>query len=184
MIKSKNDLKVYLFEDMGFYHELEKKDRIICALTNDPLFEIMLYLKMLRKEEYFFNCRKDFLGRVCYLWYFRRKNRIGNRLGFKIPKNTFGPGLTIYHNGEIIVNETARIGANARLHGGNCIGNNGKEDIAPIIGDNLDMGIGSKIIGPIVLGDRVRTGANAVVTHSFCDSDITLVGIPAKRIDG
>lgn len=182
MIKSKLDLKYYLEQDMGFYHRLSQKDRIMCWIIRDPAYEIKRYLRALRKEEYYHNCGKGLVGRCLNLWYFRKKNQIGNKLGFKIPRNTFGPGLTIYHHGEIIVNENAVVGANAKLHGGNCIGNNGKNDKSPIIGDNLDLGIGAKVIGNVVLGNRICAGANAVVTKSFLEDGSVLVGLPARRI--
>lgn len=183
MIKNKNDLNTYLNEDMPFFRHLPKRDKLICWLVKDPIIEIDRYVRYLRKEEYYFNCQKGKLDLILHLWYLRRKNKLGNRLGFKVPKNTFGPGLMIYHHGELIVNENVRIGANAKLHGGNCIGNNGKDNKTPKIGDNLDMGIGSKIIGPIILGSQVKIGTNAVVTKSFDENDITLVGIPAKKVN-
>ena len=116
------------------------------------------------------------------MYYFSQKNKLGNRLGFKIPRNTFEQGLSIYHHGLIIINEKARIGKNAKLHGGNCIGNNGTLDENPVIGDDLDLGIGAKVIGGVKLGNQVKVGANAVVTKSFEEDGITLVGMPAKKI--
>lgn len=183
MIQSKNDLKLYLQQDMKFYHAYSRRDRFLCWLTCDPAYEIARYVRLLRKEEYYHNCVKGIFGTIGYLWFFRAKNRLGNRIGFKIPKNTFGPGLTIYHHGEIIVNENARIGANAKLHGGNCIGNNGKVDAAPVIGNDLNLGIGAKIIGDICLGNGVSVGANAVVTKSCSRDGATLVGIPARMLE-
>lgn len=186
MIESKADLKRYVTEDMSFFHQYSWRDRLILWFIQDPAYLIARYLRFLRKEEYFFNVRQDCLGKILYLYYFRKKNLLGNKLGFKIPKNCFGPGLTIYHHGNIIVNETARIGANCRLHGNNCIGNNGKIDNAPVIGDKLDLGFGASIIGDIQLGDRIVVGANAVVICSVSTDGVTLVGVPAKQklLDG
>ena len=150
-------------------------------LLQDPAYQIAKYIRFLRMEEYYFNVNKGFLGTLMYLYYFRKKNILGNRIGLKIPKNCFGEGLTIYHHGSIIVNETARIGKYCCLHGDNCIGNNGKEDKSPRIGDHLDMGIGAKAIGHIRLGDNVTIGANAVVLNSFSENNITLAGMPAVR---
>lgn len=181
MIQTKRDLIDYLSRDMSFYYCQSKKERFMYRITQDPIFYIAKYIRLLRIEEYYFNVKKGKIGTFMYLWYFRRKNNIGNRLGIKIPKNTFGPGLTIYHHGEIIVNERAQIGANAKLHGGNCIGNNGKNDEVPQIGDGLDMGIGAKIIGDISLGNHICIGANAVVTKSFSGDNLTLIGIPARK---
>lgn len=183
MIKSREDLTEYLRRDMAIYHSQSRRDRFLCRLTRDPLYELFRYVKLLRYEEYYFNCGVGKLGTLAYLYYFRKKNRLGNRLGMKIPKNCFGPGLTIYHHGLIIVNEDSRIGADCRLHGGNCIGNNGKAGGAPTAGDGLDLGFGAQLIGNVRLENAVCVGANAVVTRSFEGSGITLVGIPARRLE-
>ncbi len=180
MIKTKADLKEYLRRDMYFYHNMNRRDRLLCRLLNDSLYQITRYLRLLRKEEYHFNAPRTRWHRLCTLWLLRRKNTLGNRLGFRIPRNCFGPGLMIYHHGQIIVNENARIGADCRLHGGNCIGNNGSTEGAPVVGDGLDLGIGACIIGDVKLGNNVKVGANAVVARSADGDDITLVGIPAR----
>ena len=182
MIESKTDLKRYIAEDMSFYHQYTKRDRLILRCIQDPAYLIVRYLRFLRKEEYYANTRKDILGKLLYFYYFRRKNQLGNKLGFKIPKNCFGPGLMIYHHGTIIVNEAARIGSNCRLHGNNCIGNKGNVDLAPIIGDNLDLGFGACVIGGVTLGDNLTVGANAVVVRSFPEGNATLTGVPAREL--
>lgn len=181
MICNKQDLQDYMKKDMNFYYSQSRKERFINWLTCDPVYVIAKYIRLLRKEEYYFNTSNSKLGTVMYLIYFRKKNRLGNKIGFKIPKNCFGPGLTVYHHGEIIINENVKVGANCKLHGGNCIGNNGINDDVPCIGDCLDLGIGAKIIGNIELRDNVRIGANAVVTQSFKENDIILVGCPAYK---
>ena len=183
MIRSREELKEYLRRDMALYHSMTRRDRWLCRLTCDPLYALYRYVRLLRYEEYFFNCGKGKLGTLAHLCCFRKKNRLGNRLGIKIPKNCFGPGLTIYHHGLIIVNEDSRIGADCSLHGGNCIGNNGKSGGAPTAGDGLDLGFGAQLIGEVQLGDHVRIGANAVVTRSFAENGLTLVGIPARPIE-
>lgn len=182
MIESRKDLHYYKTKDMAFYKRQNKKEKFMCYITHDPIYYITKYVHFLRMEEYFYNTSHSKISTLLYLWYFRRKNTLGNKLGFKIPKNTVGPGVMIYHHGELIINENAQIGANASFHGDNCIGNNGKDDFPPVIGDGLDLGIGAKIIGDVHLGNNVRVGANAVVIHSFEENDITLVGIPAKKI--
>lgn len=182
MIESKADLTRYIAEDMSFYHQYAKRERLILRLIQDPAYLIVRYLRFLRKEEYYFNARQDVLGKLLYFYFFRRKNQLGNKLGFKIPKNCFGPGLTIYHHGCIIVNEAARIGANCQLHGNNCIGNKGYVDLAPIIGDNLDLGFGACVIGDVMLGDHATVGANAVVAKSHLENFVTLVGVPAREL--
>lgn len=77
----------------------------------------------------------------------------------------------------------AKIGKNCRIHVCTNIGNapsHGK-DGTPTIGDNVYIGPGAKIFGPITIGDNVVIGANAVVNKSF-PSDCTIAGVPAKVI--
>lgn len=175
MINNKESYRDCLRRDMAFYYAHGPKVRFYYWLLRDPVYFIAKYIRLLRAEEYHFNTGH----RLRYMLALARRNILGNRLGFKIPRNTIGPGLTIYHHGEIIINEDAHIGADCTFHGGNCIGNNGKPGPAPQIGDGLDLGIGAKIIGNVTLGSNITVGANAVVTKSFSQNGVTLVGIPA-----
>jgi serine O-acetyltransferase len=182
LINSKEDLRYYIERDNeNFWSGLSWKMKLIYWLTRDPLYEIRRFKIYLRMEEYYTNVTHGRLGFFMSMFYRRKRNNLGNKLGFDIHINCFGPGLIIYHHGEIIVNYYARIGENCRLHGGNCIGNDGKNEEAPLIGDNVDIGIGAKVIGNVCIANNTRIGANAVVTKSFQDEGITLVGIPAHR---
>jgi serine O-acetyltransferase len=53
------------------------------------------------------------------------------------------------------------------------------EDKRPVIGDNVIIGSGAKVLGGITIGHNVRVGANAVVTHSVPDN-VVVGGIPAR----
>ena len=73
-----------------------------------------------------------------------------------------------------------------QLHGNNCIGNNRKEDErAPHIGNNVEIGVGAKIIGDIYVVDNVKIGANAVVVKSCFTNGAIGLGkkFAMKRID-
>ncbi|MBQ5671727.1 MAG: serine acetyltransferase, partial [Oscillospiraceae bacterium] len=85
-------------------------------------------------------------------------------------------------HGGIVVNPNVRAGKNCQLHGGNCIGNNGKTQGVPTIGDNADLGYGACIIGEVRLADDVTVGCNAVVVHNCDECGAVLVGIPAKKL--
>ena len=105
-------------------------------------------------------------------------HRLAARLGFTIPKNVFGPGLHIVHYGTIVVHPDVRVGKNCRLHPSTSIGDyNG----VPQLGDDVYIGPGAKIYGPVTLGDNVAVGANAVVNRSF-GSNVTLGGVPARIV--
>lgn len=182
MIKTRNDLYLYIREDNWYYDlHYSKWDKYLFVFLRDPQYMLRKYKKYLRKEEYHLN-NKGRLHTLLYLYYLRKKNILGNKLGILIPPNTFGSGLTIMHHGEIIVNPNVRVGTRCILHGGNCIGNNGKEGAAPIIGDNADIGIGAKVIGGVKIGNNAVIGANAVVNKSFLEDGCIIVGVPAKKI--
>ncbi|TJY42753.1 serine acetyltransferase [Cohnella pontilimi] len=141
--------------------------------------QVMNFQLMLRKVEYYQNCRKDLLGRIYFYWLLNRFRELSIHLGFTIPPNVFGPGLSIAHYGSIVVNSKARIGANCRIHSAVNIGEGNKE--TPVIGDNVYIAPGAKIFGGITIGDNVRISANAVVNKDV-PSDVTVAGIPAKII--
>ena len=121
-------------------------------------------------------------NKILSSFYRRKKNKLGEKLGFTIHKFVFGEGLRIWHYGNIVVNAHARIGKNCTLHGDNCIGNNGTSSKAPIIGDNVDIGVGAKIIGNITIANNVIIGAGAIVNKSITEENVVVAGIPAKII--
>lgn len=182
MIKTKSDLYEYITADNWYYDKhYPKHDQRLFVFLHDPQYKIKKYKLYLRKEEFYLNKKgRNKINIILRLIYLRRKNKLGNKLGILIPPNTFGKGLTIMHHGEVIVNPNARIGDYCILHGGNCIGNNGKTEDSPSIGNNVDIGIGAKIIGNVSVADNCKIGANAVVTHSFSESNSIIVGIPAR----
>lgn len=104
------------------------------------------------------------------------------KLGFSIPINVFGPGLSIPHYGTIVVNKATQVGKNCRLHEGVNIGATNGSAAAPKIGDNVFIGSGAKIIGDISIADDVAIGANAVVVTSITEKGVTYGGVPAKKI--
>ncbi|MBT0889312.1 hypothetical protein KJR38_03095 [Streptococcus lutetiensis] len=52
----------------------------------------------------------------------------------------------------------------------------------PVIGNNVDIGVGAKIIGNVTIADGIKIGANAVVNKSFYEEGITIVGVPARKV--
>lgn len=147
------------------------------------------FIKLLRKCEYYRSKTrksKNPLWMVLY-WIARtHKNHLGVFIGVEIPENVFGEGLIIHHNGSIVVNGSSKVGKNCQLHGDNCIGNVGKADSltdCPQIGNNVEIGVGAKVLGGIIIADNIKIGANAVVTKSFDEKGITLVGIPAHKLE-
>lgn len=90
-----------------------------------------------------------------------------------------GDNFVIDHFGGIIVSGYAKIGHNCRIRDGVVIGlRRIEEKRAPVIGNNVDIGSGAKLLGPITIGDNVLVGANAVVLCDVPDNCIA-VGVPA-----
>lgn len=171
MIESKADYHRYLAADRV---ALGNPRGVAAWLTND----IWRFQRALRRFEYLKNTESP-LSLLAHLWC----RRLGRRLGFTIPPNVFGPGLSIAHYGTIVVNGAAKVGANCRLHVGVNIGTSaGQRSAAPVLGDNCYIGPGAKLFGAISIGDGTVIGANAVVNRDFPQGEVTLGGVPAKVI--
>ena len=105
------------------------------------------------------------------------------KLGFSIPLNVFGPGLSIAHYGTIVIAEGAKVGSNCRIHEGVTIGATNGTTNAAIIGDNVFIGTGAKIIGGVRISDNVQIAANAVVVKNIIsENGCTVGGVPARVI--
>lgn len=182
MIQTKEDLRRFLEEDNREYFNRSLKERLVGAICRYPDREIMRFKTYLRRAEYCFNtASKGKLRFLQALYWERRKNVLGYRLGIEIDINCFDSGLTIFHGG-IVVNPNARIGKNCKLHGGNCIGNNGKNEAVPMLGDGVDLGYGACVIGSVRLVDDIVVGSNAVVVKDCLRGGAVLVGVPAKEV--
>lgn len=126
-------------------------------------------------------------------WLHRRKryllarmvSQIGRRrTGIEIhPGARLGPGLFIDHGMGVVIGETAEIGANCTLYHQVTLGGTGKDTGKrhPTIGDNVLIGAGAKVLGPVHIGDNVRIAAGSVVLASLPDN-VTAAGVPARVV--
>jgi serine O-acetyltransferase len=98
--------------------------------------------------------------------------------GLDLSGTPIGPGLFISH-GQGTILSAERIGANLQVHQGVTVGWDYRGARRPVIGDNVFIGAGAKVLGAIEIGDGALIGANAVV---MCDvpAGATAVGIPAR----
>ena len=180
MIQSKQDYEFYLKQDKimnGWPVHQSLSSRIKNIIFPNP---IQKFLSLLRKAEYYTNCRKY---NVISCGIVRSKLRKqGLKLGFYIPLNTFGPGLSLPHTGTIVVNGNTKVGANCRLHVCVNIGANGGEEKVPQIGDNVYIGPGAILFGDISIADNVTIGANATVNKSCNQQHVVLAGSPASIV--
>lgn len=117
-----------------------------------------------------------------YLYYIRKRNILAEKLGFEVSTKNIGKGLKILHY-NVVINGNAVIGENLRLLGTNVIGNGGPGHLeCPIIGRDVTMGAGAKVLGNVVIADGITIAAGAVVVSSFTEPGITVGGIPAKKL--
>ena len=119
---------------------------------------------------------RKFFSLVYHLLYKVVQIVTGVELPCEVP---VGRNFVIDHFGGIIISGYAKFGDNCRLRDGVVVGLRRVEDKgAPIIGNNVDIGSGAKLLGPIKIGDNVLIGANAVVLCDVPDNSIA-VGVPA-----
>ncbi|OQO72239.1 hypothetical protein BH744_12010 [Enterococcus villorum] len=103
-------------------------------------------------------------------------------LNSQIPyRLTIGKGIRVWHPFGIIIHPNCVIGENVTIRHQVTIGKATDEGGVPILGNNITIGAGAKILGDIHIGDGTVIGANAVVTKSFPEKSI-LVGCPAIDI--
>lgn len=97
------------------------------------------------------------------------------------PETKIGPGFYIEHYGTIFIAPTTVIGRNCTIFQGVTIGADLGGHKAGIIGENVIIGAGAKVIGDITVGNNVIIGANAVVTRDVEDN-VVVAGVPAVVI--
>jgi serine O-acetyltransferase len=91
----------------------------------------------------------------------------------------FGPGFVLIHSLGVVINTNVRGGRNVRIEHGVTIG--AEKNESPVLGDDVFIGAGAKIVGGVRIGSRVKIGANAVVVTDLPDG-VTAVGIPARVV--
>ncbi|OUR61407.1 serine acetyltransferase [Colwellia sp. 39_35_sub15_T18] len=119
---------------------------------------------------------------IIYRFLYRRAR---NLYGIELPYNAqIGQGVIIEHQHGIVVHGNAIIGDNCTIRQGVTIGNRymNKPTEAPIIGKNVNIGAGAKLLGKITIGDNANIGANAVVIHNVAQGG-SCVGFPKSRKD-
>jgi serine O-acetyltransferase len=103
------------------------------------------------------------------------------------PAARIGRGFFIDHGAGVVIGETAEVGDNVTIYQGVTLGGTGfaRGKRHPTVGNEVMIGAGSALLGPIVIGDRSKIGANSVVIHDVPPNS-TVVGNPGHpvRVDG
>jgi serine O-acetyltransferase len=153
--------------------------RFIAALWMFPFSAVVLY----RFKRWLHDRHVPILPRLCdwlniVLWQVQIADNA-----------TIGPGLCISH-GEVIIAGEVKVGRNCTFNPFSGCGLVHKRRtghpweglVGPTLGDNVFVGVGARIMGPITVGDNVRIGANSIVIHDVPEGAV-VIGIPARPLD-
>lgn len=167
------------------------KEDIACVKARDPaarsaveiffLYPGFKAIRLHRRANWFYRHNMPFIAR----WISQRASR---KTGVEIhPAVKIGKRFFIDHGTGVVIGETAVIGDDVTIYQGVTLGGTGKDTGKrhPTIGNNVMIGAGAKVLGPLVIGDNSRIAAGAVVLSDI-PSNSTAVGVPAKvvRRDG
>lgn len=150
--------------------------------ANSAIEVMLLYngykaLRSHRRANWFYRHGMPFLAR----WISQRCVR---RLNIEIhPAATIGRRFFIDHGTGVVIGETTEIGDDCTIYQGVTLGGTGKDKGKrhPTLGNNVMVGSGAKVLGPITIGNNVRIAAGAVVLNDIPDN-CTVVGIPARVV--
>ena len=162
-------IRVDLRQKAQWCYESQSHGAILKVLLTDGTFAMVLYRLMqwsrrwhLKPVEMFFNklnaiCNNCIIGRGA----------------------EFGPGFVLIHATGVVINGTVKGGSNVFIEHQVTIG--AERRASPVIGSDVFIGAGAKVIGAVTIGDGARIGANAVVIEDV-PSHCTVVGIPARIV--
>ena len=107
------------------------------------------------------------------------------------PKAEIGKNFFIDHGMGVVIGETSEIGDNVTIYHATTLGgispsikSNEQRDVKrhPTLKNNVVVGSGAQVLGPIIVGENAKIGANAVVTKDV-PANAVMVGIPAKNVN-
>lgn len=163
------------------------REDVACVRNRDPaarsIFEVLLLypglkaIIMHRHANWFYRHRMFFIAR----WISQKAVR---KTGIEIhPAAKIGRRMFIDHGTGVVIGETAEIGDDVTIYQGVTLGGTGKElgKRHPTIGNNVMIGSGAKVLGPVVIGDNSKIASGAVVLRNIPEN-CTAVGVPAKIV--
>lgn len=181
-IKTRKQLHDWIREDFESY---KMQHPILARFTYGEHWELFSYMRVLRHLEYYTNIRQWPWVKLMRAVYLLRHRRNIARTGISIAPNCVGPGLHLIHRGFRRLGEAGgwHIGCHCSVlpnvlfwKKNDNVGNEGFW-----IGDNVYIGTGAVILGPIHIGNNVTIGANSTVTKDVPDNCV-VAGSPAKII--
>ena len=177
------ETKEYIRRDLyRNFASCTKRDAAKAFCSGRSMAGVLLYYRLCH---YFAGMdRQNPLQFILHSFCYIRFRRLQYRCGIEMNQHTkIGYGLRLPHRGGIVIHPQAVIGNDCEIMQGVTIGNNimKSRDGVAVIGDQVLLCAGAKIIGEVRIGSTVIVGANAVVTHDVPDHTI-VGGVPARPI--
>ena len=173
--QEREDIPMGLLDDA---RNIQRKDpaarSVLEVILLYPGFHILVYHRI---AHWLYQHKRFFLAR----WVSQHGRR---RTGIEIhPGATIGKCLFIVHGMGIVFGETTEIGDNCTIYHGVTLGGTGKDTGKrhPTLGNNVLIGAGTKVLGPVYIGDNSRIGAGSVVLRNL-PANCTAVGVPAEVV--
>ena len=173
--QEREDIPMGLLDDA---RNIQRKDpaarSVLEVILLYPGFHILVYHRI---AHWLYQHKRFFLAR----WVSQHGRR---RTGIEIhPGATIGKCLFIDHGMGIVFGETTEIGDNCTVYHGVTLGGTGKDTGKrhPTLGNNVLIGAGTKVLGPVYIGDNSRIGAGSVVLRNL-PANCTAVGVPAEVV--
>ena len=142
---------------------------ILKALLTDGTFAMIVYRLMQASQR---------LHLVPLAMLFNKLNAFFGRC--IIGRNaSFGPGFVLIHSYGVVINSSVSGGSGVKIEHQVTIG--AEKDKAPVLGNNVFVGAGAKVLGSVRIGNDAKIGANAVVVNDVPDG-ATAVGVPARVV--
>ena len=173
--QEREDIPMGLLDDA---RNIQRKDpaarSVLEVILLYPGFHILVYHRI---AHWLYQHKRFFLAR----WVSQHGRR---RTGIEIhPGAEIGKCLFIDHGMGIVFGETTEIGDNCTIYHGVTLGGTGKDTGKrhPTLGNNVLIGAGTKVLGPVYIGDNSRIGAGSVVLRNL-PANCTAVGVPAEVV--
>ncbi|EGY79358.1 serine O-acetyltransferase EpsC [Peptoniphilus indolicus] len=146
------------------------------AIFMYPIVKAMVYHRIAHR---FYNNGNTLIAR----WISQRSRK---KTGIEIhPGAKIGKNLFIDHAMAVVIGETAVVGDNCHFYHNITLGGTGNEKEEkrhPTVGNNVTIGTGATVLGPVTIGDGAKIGAGAIVLIDV-PAGKTAVGLPAKVLD-
>lgn len=182
---TKQELREIIAEEKAMYI---KSNYAFRRFIHQKRYMFWSYLAWFRRAQYYkeqLSCTsglKKLWAKIVYRFALRRKNILGEKCGVEISNSSqLGRRLSIWHSSVVI---DGQLGDDVSIRGNTVVGSKDLRCTSgrPMIGNGVELGFGSAIIGNVTIADRCIIGANAVVTKSFLEPGTVIVGIPAKAL--